>query len=236
MKVYRVMKRSVFQITWIGIISLILGWGGFSVFSEETPSIPEEKTGLESFKLIWERNIFNPNRQKPLDPSQIVERKEAPQIETFTLIGTMIKGASSYAFFQGSNSLYNTVLGVGDQIAGHIISEISTSGILLKSEETPQVLTVGQGMSRQEQGAWSVSAVSYSSRRDRSPSRNREGDRSRDRSFNSSPSTRNRVAAQTDTRSTSEESSGETSEESSGNSQSEILKKLMEKRKQEMQK
>src|SRR5439155_22205961 len=63
---------------------------------------------LESFRLIWERNIFAPNRS----PFNRVTRSAPPaprergrrRSDSFALIGTMSYEKGRFAFFEGSSS------------------------------------------------------------------------------------------------------------------------------------
>lgn len=199
------------------------------VFAEEAKDESSPKAGLDEFKLIWERNIFNPDRKKPLSDSEIVRPPAAPQIDQFTLVGAMITETESFAFFDGSESAFRSVFKKGDQIAGYTIQEIRSDGVVLTQNDQPIDMPVGKAMERQDQGEWKVvegARIARSGSRSSSDSR---GSRS---PSGSSKRSDNALRSGAD----SKKDTSSTGDESGSDSQSDILKRLMEKRKQEMQK
>jgi len=197
-------------------------------YAEDSKSRESLSAGLDEFKLVWERNIFNPNRRKPLSPSEIVQPQSAPRVEQFNLVGTMVTEASAYAFFDGSESAFRSVFSVGDRIAGYAIKEIRSDGITMNQNDSPIELLVGKGLERQDEGEWK--AVD-GSRLARSGSR---------RSSAQAPvsSQRNTASSTNASAPAVDQSGGDKPAGDGGGSsaQSDILKRLMEKRKQEMQK
>lgn len=197
-------------------------------FSQDSQKQTPAATGLDEYKLVWERNIFNPDRRRPLSPSEIVQPQPAPKIDQFNLMGTLVAEASAFAFFDGSESAFRSVFKIGDQIAGYTIAEIRSDGVTMKKNDQPVEILVGKGMERQDQGEWkSVEGARVA----------RSGSR-RSSSQNASPAQRNRErpsASQTPTIEKTE-SAQSTNEESGSSVQNDIRKKMMEKRKQEMQK
>lgn len=173
------------------------------------------RTDLQSFRLIFERNIFNPNRR----PGRIagpprIERERAPRLrsEAFALMGTLSYEKGDFAIFEGTSSAYRQVLKPTDTIAGYKIAEITTDHVKLEGTNGLSIeLPVGMEMKRNEEEDWRLSE--------------RPGSTERSSSAASSSST-------TSTNPTPEG----TNASSAGGGESEALRRLLEKREQELNK
>ncbi|MSU61290.1 MAG: hypothetical protein EXS31_02665 [Pedosphaera sp.] len=110
-----------------------------------------------SFKLINDRNIFNPNRTKKASRGDR-ERSRAAVTESFTLVGTMSSSKGDRAFFDGSSSSYKKVLKPGDAIGGHKITAIDPHAVQLEKDGNTVELAVGAQMKRQDDDPWKVTA------------------------------------------------------------------------------
>lgn len=166
-------------------------------------------TNIEAFKLIADRNIFNQSRSprvsSALRSSETNEVPRVPRIEAFALVGTMSFEKGDFAFFDSGNSQYRKTLKVGDEIAGHKLTEVKTTHATLVQGETKTELKVGQQLRREDDGPWQVTA-----------------------------NTGNFASSSGGGSSSSSSSSGSSSGSSSaGGSASEILKRLMEQRARE---
>ena len=117
---------------------------------KEVQSEVEDKPGgvsypsLVSFKLIQERNIFDPDRRRPREM-----RRETPvappREESFTLLGTMSYGERILAFFEGTQRDWSGAVELGKEVAGHTLKEVEFDHILLELEG-------GQAVGRRRQG------------------------------------------------------------------------------------
>ena len=70
----------------------------------------------QSFKIITDRNIFDPNRSSR--SSRRTEEAKPARVESFALVGTMSYENGTYAFFDGTGSSYRKAIKTGDTIAG----------------------------------------------------------------------------------------------------------------------
>ena len=204
-------------------ISILAAQSATTSFSAETETARSDKPAVtknefESFQIVLERNIFNPNRQKRVERRPVVQEAPPPQIDRFTLLGSMIDEASAYAFFVGSSSQFNSVLHVGDAIAQYKIVGIQSDGVTLECDGQQLSLQVGKGMQREDEGEWKVSTdSSYARGSNRSRSRSsREPERS--------------LASK------SKETQSASADSSDSSDTSDLLKKMMEKRRQELEK
>jgi len=116
---------------------------------------------LEDFKLISDRNIFNPNRsqrqarsERPPPPTE-----RPPRRESLALLGTLSYRKGEFAVFGGSESSFRQVLTVSDQVAGCKITKVATDQVTLEQNGRPIELRVGMQMERQEQGEWNVTGA-----------------------------------------------------------------------------
>jgi len=138
------MNNIIFQ-----IFALVIGTSCLPAVAEKTNAV--SKLDFPSFRIIAERNIFNPSR------SGRVSRGEKPKpvkIETFTLRGTLSYEKGRFAFFDGSSSSFQKVFKRAETIAGFKISEIASDHVKLVAGGKETILRVGSQMKRQDEGAW----------------------------------------------------------------------------------
>lgn len=174
--------------------------------AEETPAPPAEPP-FDSFKIITERNIFDPNRRKPSERTQPrVERPAPPKIDRLELVGTLISKTNALAFFVGTESSYQGAFKKDAAIADHKILAIQPESVRLEMEGGSVEFKVGQQMTRREGEAWQMAAENEKIERSVSVAQ------------------RGSVMAKE-----------ETKPAASGDSTNDILKRLMERRKQELQ-
>src|SRR5215813_13133802 len=84
-----------------------------------------------SFRIITERNIFNPNRYGRRSSEGSRQTTRRVRAEYFALLGTMAYEKGSYAFFDGSRSDYAMTLKTDDLIGGYKIADITTDHVKL---------------------------------------------------------------------------------------------------------
>ena len=183
-----------------------------------------DSPSMAEFKLIQERNIFDPDRRKAREPRR--ERPpEPPREESFTLLGTMTYGQRILAFFEGTERDWTGSFELGKDVGGHILREVAFDKVVLELEGETIDLEVGAGRSRRADEAWKT--------QDRA-SWNGGGSRS-DRSGRSS-SFASRSSRSSDRPGPAADEKSEDSASASivDGSASDILKQMMERRKQQM--
>jgi hypothetical protein len=116
-----------------------------------------DKSDFKDFKIVANRNIFDSERtpSQEGDPRPRAVPKDPP--EEFRLVGVMISGKNSTAFFDGSRSDYKGQWKRGDIIAGFKIRIIRTSGLLLEKDSRRMVMTVASVMKKNDQNGWELS-------------------------------------------------------------------------------
>ena len=142
-----------------GIIYLILvfiassfGMGQSRGAETNTPS----RFDYQAFRVIEERNIFNPNRFKGSSSNGESGRsrrdRQYNRTDSFTLRGTMSYEKGRFAFFEGSNSDYRKALEIDGQIAGYKVAEIGADYVRLENNGKEVALRVGGRMRKSDNG------------------------------------------------------------------------------------
>jgi hypothetical protein len=138
-----------------GMIALMLATGDRVVAQ---PTNTPARLDYSSFKLITDRNIFNPNRSARLPRTEGRETRSEVRAESFALVGTMSYEKGLFAFFDGASSDYRKVLKTQDAIAGYKVMDIAPNQVKLASGTNEVNLPVGMQMRRKEEGGWTLSA------------------------------------------------------------------------------
>ena len=123
--------------------------------NSDQPSVPANGFDLRSFRIIYERNIFNPNRSPrssgaPPVTRRETERRPVARSESFALVGTMSYEKGSYAFFDGSSSQFRKVIQADEEIAGFKVTAVTPKCVTLEHEGKSIKLCVGMQMSKSD--------------------------------------------------------------------------------------
>ncbi len=136
------------------ILAVVLG-GALPAFAQSTNAT--NHLDFQSFRLIVDRNIFNPHRYARMGTA----RQERPRqrTESFTLVGTMSYEKGTLAFFDSTRSDYRKVVKSADTIAGYTVTAISPGNVKLTAGTNEVEVPVGMQLRREEQGAWELAAA-----------------------------------------------------------------------------
>jgi hypothetical protein len=166
-----------------------------------------DSPALQTFELIIKRNIFDPNRRAPRAKSERpVEKVHVPVVDTIALTGIMTYSKGTFAFFDGSSSMYREAVEVGDAFAGYSVKSISDKQVELEKEDQRLELKIGEQLRREDAGEWKIA-----SNADFTPTSSKE-------------------------KAPSNDSPPGTDSSQSSNEPSDALKRLLEKRKNELSK
>lgn len=103
-----------------------------------------------AFRLVAERNIFDPNRF----PHAATERIQPKTVDSFGLVGTMSYEKGDFAFFDGPSADYKKVLKASDTIAGYKVVAVLADSVKLARATNELELAVGSQMRRRDDGTW----------------------------------------------------------------------------------
>jgi hypothetical protein len=107
---------------------------------------------IDTFNIIQRNNIFDPNRR----PRIVRTNGPTPsRTQAFALKGTMSYTKGRFAFFDGTLSEYNKVLGVGGVIAGYTVKEITATNVTLAASGKEFKMAVGRQV-RNSGGKWQM--------------------------------------------------------------------------------
>jgi hypothetical protein len=166
MKIFFTMtwSKRVFAI-FFGIVSITRSGLGAETNSEPAlvqPEAPVEtntvtSNDLKSFKIIADRNIFNPNRSSRSTRRNTDSAPRKPvRIETFSMVGMISSDKGSFAFFDGSGSDYRKAAKVGDSVGSFKINEIGQDFVKLQGPEKEVTLGIGMQFRKQDEGEWQL--------------------------------------------------------------------------------
>jgi hypothetical protein len=198
--------------TGLGVAWLVTPLTAAEPATREPAAVTARPTSYEDFKLLRERNIFDPNRTRRARPGEAeIERPRAPKIEVISLTGTMSYAKGTFAFFDSSVGDFRKTVKAGDPIAGYTVRGIGQHHVTLERAGRMLELKVGQQLRREEAGEWEVtSGVGFTASATSSGRSSRNG---------STP--------------TNESTATTPAETSSGEGPSEALKRLLEQRRKE---
>lgn len=198
--------------TLVGTATLIVGLVAADDDAREEPK-PQRSTGLEfeNFSYILDNNIFDSNRQdrERLEAERRRSQQSSIPVDRFALVGTMHNEGEAYAFFTGSDRDFRSVLNIGQAIAGYAVKSITKQYVELERDGEIIEFHIGMEMTRRGSEDWTLIENS------RSDWSNTGGSTRSSRSPSTSESTASKPAPL----------SGD---------KSEILRKMMERRKQQM--
>ena len=200
------------------------------------PTNPPARVDDSTLRLITERNIFNANRS-----GRVVRAspRKTVRVDAFALLGTMSYEKGSFAFFDGSNPDFRTALKPAATIADCKVLDIGPKGVKLEANGKPVELPVGSQMRREEGGQWQVAeGTEFASTADSSGEPERSEGRDGDAGSNAGRG-RDRSARSDRRGSVSSRPGGNAGATAapaaagSSASESEVLKRLLQRREQE---
>jgi hypothetical protein len=112
---------------------------------------------FSTFKIITQRNIFDPNRtgNRPPYTQQHIRPRT---VDSIALVGTMSYPKGKFAFFDGSSSQYKKVLEPGANIAGYTVKEITGTAVTLAANGKEFQMKVGTQLRNQGDNKWQLSS------------------------------------------------------------------------------
>ena len=208
--------------------------------SETAKSAELEEEKIEKtkpFAILYTNNIFDPNRKPNRPERKRPDPKPEPQIDAFTLIGLMAYTAPKssetapkssapkssgtdrrIAVLSGSSSEYSGVFKRNDQIDNLELISLSDKAVKFAEGETTFSVDIGTGLRRVDGGAWKESS---------------ERVHTASRSGSSRSQYSSRGTARRDENKDSAKDS-EDKEDEGEDSEAELIRKMMERRRQEV--
>ncbi len=114
----------------------------------------KSKLDYSFFKIIPDRNIFNPYRYPHRSGTRRTDNTHP--VDAFQLVGTMSYEKGMFAFFDGSTADYRKVLEREGSIAGFTLTAIEPNAVVMTVSNKPVELKVGDQMRRDEGAGWQL--------------------------------------------------------------------------------
>ncbi|MDB4530907.1 hypothetical protein N9218_01295 [bacterium] len=191
---------------------------------EVTKPIP---SSLQDFAILHTNNIFDRYRRPPSQETPRSYPKPEPKIDAFTVIGLMVYASPKssetdrqIAVLAGSSSEYNGVFNLNDQIDNLKLISLDDKAVSFAEGEATFRVDIGTGLRRVDGGDWKESSELVKAASESRSSRSQYSSRGTARSDNKD-STK-------DSEDKGDESDG------SEDSDAELLRKMMERRQQEV--
>jgi len=109
-----------------------------------------------AFRIIADRNIFNPHRYARTLRSAGPARRAA-RVDDFALVGTITYAKGSFAFFDSPDADYKKVVEAGQKIANYTVAAINPQSVTLDDAGKPLEMKIGAQMRREDGGKWQLS-------------------------------------------------------------------------------
>ena len=167
---------------------------------------PRRET-FEDFGILTARNIFDPERGRPA-PERPSRPDPPERREHVDLLGVLLYNEGAVAFFEGSDRDYSGAFKQGDKIAEYRIGAIDTSKVTLEKDGERIGMPMQARLERHGEGKWNLEEGA-AGRGDQQPP----------------------AGGETAKTTADSEKAGD---EAGGDAESELLKKMMERRKQEI--
>jgi len=110
---------------------------------------------FDTYRLIGDRNIFNPNRVGRSRSSET----PPPRTEVISFVGTMQYEKGLFAFFDSPDTVYRKALNEGGALGKFTVKGITADQVELERDAKPLTLRIGQQLRRPDGGEWSVIGV-----------------------------------------------------------------------------
>ena len=201
----------------------------------ETAELKAEKSevtkpvsgSFEDFAILHTNTIFDSNRKPNRTEWKRPDPKPEPQIDAFTVIGLMVYASPKssetdrqIAVLAGSSSEYNGVFKLNDQIDNLELISLSDKAVKFAEGEATFSVDIGTGLRRVDGGDWKESSELVKAASESRSSRSQYSSRGKARSDNK------------DSTKVSEDKGDES--DGSEDSGAELLRKMMERRQQEV--
>jgi hypothetical protein len=137
------------------LIALLLAASSLAAPGQETNGA--EKLDFDSFKIISQKNIFNPTRTGGRAPRRVVPQR---LVERVSLVGTSVDPGDEAAFFTGTG-VPDRPLKVGDSVKELKIVQITEDGVRLTGPTNKTFVLdfeTRRSLRREENGPWQGSA------------------------------------------------------------------------------
>ena len=119
------------------------------------PTTPADAK-YDGFRIIVEKNIFNPTR---IGRTRERSEEKAVRVDSIALVGTMQSDKGIVAFFDSPDSAYRKTLREGQAVGDFKVTKIKPDEVELVRDGKPVSLHIAQQLRRAEGADWTVAPV-----------------------------------------------------------------------------
>lgn len=127
--------------------------------STNTPASAPTRMTFDAFRMVSDRNIFNPNRYARSSGRTAPRTSSQPaaRVESISLVGVLAYDKGYYAFFDGTSSAYKQAIQAGGTIGQYHVTQVAPELVRLAAGTNTFDLKVGMQMRREDEGDWFLS-------------------------------------------------------------------------------
>jgi hypothetical protein len=157
------LQRPTPNATWWRILPLvaIAAAGSLSAVGQSTnaPAAAPARMTFDAFRMVSDRNIFNPNRYARSSGRTAPRTSSQPaaRVESISLVGVLAYDKGYYAFFDGTSSAYKQAIQTGGTIGQYHVTQVAPELVRLVVGTNTFDLKVGMQMRREDEGEWFLS-------------------------------------------------------------------------------
>lgn len=111
---------------------------------------------FSAFRLVGDRNIFNPNRSAR--SARGGEARKPARVDTVSLVGTLSYHKGDFAFFDGSSATFRKAVRTNETVADFRVTTVGMDEVTLEVNGKPVTVRVGARFRREEDGPWEVTS------------------------------------------------------------------------------
>lgn len=127
------------------------------------PAAVAPANSFEAFRIVTEKNIFNPNR---VGLTRATPEASAPRVDEIALVGTVEYGGQRVALFESADVAWRKSVREGETLGEFTVRRVGAEGVDLVRGEQVMALRVAQQLRRPEGGEWTVVAAPDAPRND----------------------------------------------------------------------
>ena len=147
------MNNTLRELGWMASLIMLAVISVAPVWAQGNDPMPTAEEDLAKFRILVDRNIFDPAR-RPDSP----QREERPisesRVDRIYLTGVLVSPEDQLAFFEGSRDEYFGAIERGGKIAGFSVAYVDSDQATLMMEDRKVNLRVGTGMTRRKGEDW----------------------------------------------------------------------------------
>ena len=156
------------EIRWLRMLIWVVGVVVFSLSALAEGTNAPASLNYDSFRMISDRNIFNPNRvARSGGRTTRAATTPAARVESFSLVGIMGYEKGLFAFFEGTSVDYKKVIQADALIGQYKVADVKEDVVKLTHGTNEIAMKVGMQMRREDEGEWFLSATGEGSSRRR---------------------------------------------------------------------